>query len=58
MNASQIKYKSHLRQIIYFPLTYNCEDSVFCTFQDKVMIIYADANFSHKNKLLHILNRL
>lgn len=36
----EIKYKSHLRQITYpFPLTYNCEDSVFCTFQDKVMII-------------------
>lgn len=42
---------------IYFQSPqYNCEDSVFCTFQDKVMIIYVDTNFSHKNKLSHILN--
>lgn len=54
----EIKYKSHLSCQLYtpYPFKYNCEDSVFFTFQDKVMIIYIDANFSHKNKLLYILN--
>lgn len=39
-----------------FSLTCNCEGSEFFMFQEKVTIIYVDANFCHKNKLLRILN--
>lgn len=52
----EIKYKSCLSCHTPFSLTYNCGDLVFCTFQDKVMKIYVDANFFHKNKLFCILN--